>query len=282
MPAKRALISVYKKDGVVELAKGLASRGYEIVSTGGTADALAKASVKTLGVSEVTGFPEILDGRVKTLHPRIHGGILARRDDPRHMQALDEHGIAPRRRGGGEPLSVRGQGGEGRAVRGGGREHRHRRADHAARGGQELPRAWRWSWIPPTTRCCSSSSTATAASTPPRASTSRRRRSATPRATRRPSPATSRRSRRGDGGYAAAEAEERLPLPAEPLASRRCRTCATARTRTSARRSTATSARRCTRWPRRASCRARSSRSTTSSTSTRPGGWPSTSTTRPA
>ena len=95
MPAKRALISVYKKDGVVELAKGLASRGYEILSTGGTKDALAKASVKTLGVSEVTGFPEILDGRVKTLHPRIHGGLLARRDDPRHMQSLDEHGIVP-------------------------------------------------------------------------------------------------------------------------------------------------------------------------------------------
>lgn len=92
---RRALISVYKKDGVVELAKGLASRGYEILSTGGTKETLAKAGVKTLGVAEVTGFPEILDGRVKTLHPRIHGGLLARRDDPRHMKALEDHQIVP-------------------------------------------------------------------------------------------------------------------------------------------------------------------------------------------
>ncbi len=95
MLSKRALISVYKKDGVVELAKGLASRGFEILSTGGTKEVLAKAGVKTLSVSEVTGFPEILDGRVKTLHPRIHGGLLARRDDPRHMKALENHEIVP-------------------------------------------------------------------------------------------------------------------------------------------------------------------------------------------
>lgn len=93
MTKRRALISVYKKDGVVDLAKGLASRGFEILSTGGTKEALAKAGLKTLGVSEVTGFPEILDGRVKTLHPKIHGGLLARRDDATHMKALDDHGI---------------------------------------------------------------------------------------------------------------------------------------------------------------------------------------------
>jgi phosphoribosylaminoimidazolecarboxamide formyltransferase/IMP cyclohydrolase len=95
MDRKRALLSVYRKDGVVELARGLTQRGYELISTGGTADALRKAGVAVLGVSEVTGFPEILDGRVKTLHPKVHGGILARRDLPAHLAALSEQGIAP-------------------------------------------------------------------------------------------------------------------------------------------------------------------------------------------
>jgi len=92
--ARRALISVYRKDGIVELARGLTARGFEIVSTGGTADELRKARVKVTGVSEVTSFPEILDGRVKTLHPAIHAGILARRDDPAHRKALADHHIA--------------------------------------------------------------------------------------------------------------------------------------------------------------------------------------------
>jgi phosphoribosylaminoimidazolecarboxamide formyltransferase/IMP cyclohydrolase len=93
MSVRRALLSVYRKDGIVDLAKGLASRGFEIVSTGGTADALKKDGVKVVGVSQATGFPEILDGRVKTLHPAIHGGILARRDLPAHTKALAEHKI---------------------------------------------------------------------------------------------------------------------------------------------------------------------------------------------
>ena len=93
--SKRALISVFKKDGVADLARELALRGYEIVSTGGTAAELEAGKVKVLGVSKVTGFPEILDGRVKTLHPKIHGGILARRDLPEHQKALAEHGIPP-------------------------------------------------------------------------------------------------------------------------------------------------------------------------------------------
>ena len=79
MTARRALLSVYRKDGVVDLARGLTERGFEILSTGGTAAELKKARVKVTGVSKATGFPEILDGRVKTLHPKIHGGILARR-----------------------------------------------------------------------------------------------------------------------------------------------------------------------------------------------------------
>jgi len=92
---RRAIVSVYRKEGVVDLARGLAARGFEIVSTGGTAQELGKAGVKVTGVSEVTGFPEILDGRVKTLHPKVHAGILARRGVASHEQALREQGVAP-------------------------------------------------------------------------------------------------------------------------------------------------------------------------------------------
>ncbi len=93
MTVKRALLSVYRKEGLVDLAKGLVARGFEIVSTGGTADELQKAGVPVTGVSKATGFPEILDGRVKTLHPAIHGGILFRRDKPEHAEALAKHKI---------------------------------------------------------------------------------------------------------------------------------------------------------------------------------------------
>ena len=92
---RRAIISVYRKEGIVELARGLAERGFEIVSTGGTAQELAKEGVKVTGISEVTGFPEILDGRVKTLHPKVHAGILARRGVAAHEQSLREQGITP-------------------------------------------------------------------------------------------------------------------------------------------------------------------------------------------
>jgi phosphoribosylaminoimidazolecarboxamide formyltransferase/IMP cyclohydrolase len=95
MTVKRALLSVFRKDGIVELGRALAERGFEIVSTGGTAAELGKAKVPVLPVSKATGFPEILDGRVKTLHPQIHGGILARRDLPEHLSALAEHRIKP-------------------------------------------------------------------------------------------------------------------------------------------------------------------------------------------
>ena len=92
---RRAILSVYRKEGVVDLARGLVSRGFEIVSTGGTAEELAKAGVKVTSVSDVTGFPEILDGRVKTLHPKVHAGILARRGVAAHEKALKEQGITP-------------------------------------------------------------------------------------------------------------------------------------------------------------------------------------------
>ncbi len=89
----RALLSVSDKTGVVDLARGLVSRGFELVSTGGTARALADAGLAVMGVSEITGFPEMMDGRVKTLHPRLHGGILARRDHPEDLEAAEVHGI---------------------------------------------------------------------------------------------------------------------------------------------------------------------------------------------
>ncbi|SDX09402.1 phosphoribosylaminoimidazolecarboxamide formyltransferase / IMP cyclohydrolase [Marininema mesophilum] len=93
-PIRRALISVSDKTGVIELARTLASQGVEIVSTGGTKRQLAEAGIPVIGVSEVTGFPEILDGRVKTLHPRIHAGLLAVRDEESHRRQLKDWKIS--------------------------------------------------------------------------------------------------------------------------------------------------------------------------------------------
>ena len=89
----RALISVSDKTGIVEFAQQLAGLGVEIISTGGTAVALTKAGIPVIGIQDVTQFPEMLDGRVKTLHPAVHGGILARRDLPEHLETIDQHGI---------------------------------------------------------------------------------------------------------------------------------------------------------------------------------------------
>ncbi|TGO06240.1 bifunctional phosphoribosylaminoimidazolecarboxamide formyltransferase/IMP cyclohydrolase [Serinibacter arcticus] len=93
VPVRRALVSVYDKTGLVELATALSAAGVEIVSTGSTAATIAAAGVPVVGVEEVTGFPEMLDGRVKTLHPRVHAGILADRRLPEHVATLAEHGI---------------------------------------------------------------------------------------------------------------------------------------------------------------------------------------------
>jgi phosphoribosylaminoimidazolecarboxamide formyltransferase / IMP cyclohydrolase len=90
----RALISVSDKTGIVDLARSLHALGVQLLSTGGTAKLLAEEGLPVTEVAEVTGFPEMLDGRVKTLHPKVHGGLLARRDLPAHMAALKEHGIA--------------------------------------------------------------------------------------------------------------------------------------------------------------------------------------------
>lgn len=95
LPVRRALISVADKTGVVQFASALAARGAEILSTGGTAAALMKAGIAVKEVAAESGFPEILDGRVKTLVPHIHGALLARRDEPRHLEELAAHGITP-------------------------------------------------------------------------------------------------------------------------------------------------------------------------------------------
>lgn len=92
---RRALISVSDKTGAVEFAKELEALGYEVVSTGGTAKAIEKAGIAVTGVSDITGFPECLDGRVKTLHPMIHAGILAMRSNPEHMKQIEELGVTP-------------------------------------------------------------------------------------------------------------------------------------------------------------------------------------------
>lgn len=92
---KRALVSVTNKDGIVEFTKGLVELGFEIVSTGGTMKQLQDNNVPCISIDEVTGFPEMLDGRVKTLHPKVHGGLLFRRDLQEHVDTVKEHGIAP-------------------------------------------------------------------------------------------------------------------------------------------------------------------------------------------
>ncbi|HMK65665.1 MAG TPA: IMP cyclohydrolase [Thermodesulfobacteriota bacterium] len=95
MAEKKALISVTDKSGIVELAQELNKLGFEILSTGGTAKAIQAAGIPVTEVSAYTGFPEILDGRVKTLQPKIHGGILGRREDPNHQKQMKKLGIEP-------------------------------------------------------------------------------------------------------------------------------------------------------------------------------------------
>src|SRR6185437_2592847 len=95
VPIRRALISVSDKTGLVETARALAAAGVELVSTGGTKAAIAAAGLPVKDVAELTGFPEMMDGRVKTLHPIVHGGLLGVRDAPEHAAAMAEHGIGP-------------------------------------------------------------------------------------------------------------------------------------------------------------------------------------------
>ncbi|MBS0126321.1 bifunctional phosphoribosylaminoimidazolecarboxamide formyltransferase/IMP cyclohydrolase [Thetidibacter halocola] len=94
-PIRRALISVSDKTGLIDLAQALSARGVEILSTGGSAATIREAGIPVRDVSDVTGFPEMMDGRVKTLHPAVHGGLLALRDNPEHVAAMEQHGIGP-------------------------------------------------------------------------------------------------------------------------------------------------------------------------------------------
>ena len=234
-------------------------------------------------VSKATGFPEILDGRVKTLHPKIHAGILARRDAPEHVAALAKHGIAPIDVVVREPLPVRGQGREGRTF-----DEAVENIDiggptHGARRGQELPRTWRWWWTRPTT--------ALLLEQLDRERRHRRARRASyfaqkafrhTGALRGGDRRLLRPGRGARGGYVPAEADEtfpyRLSLTFEKVQDLRYG-------ENPHQRAAFYSDLGSTLYSRgrgRASCRARSSRSTTSSTSTPPGGWSPSSTSRPA
>ena len=134
---ERALISVSDKQGIVEFSRALAAMGVELVSTGGTAALLRDSNIPVKDVAELTGFPEMMDGRVKTLHPKIHGGILALRDNPEHVAKMKEHGIKPI-----DLVVVNLYPFEATVARGAGirrsrREHRHRRPKHGARRGEK-------------------------------------------------------------------------------------------------------------------------------------------------
>ena len=133
VPIRRALISVSDKAGLVPFAQALAASGAEILSTGGSAKALREAGVAVKEVSEHTGFPEILDGRVKTLLPQIHGGILGRRDNAEHLAQMTAARYRADRSGRGQSVSVRG--GAGRTMLR--REHRYRRPGADPRRGEE-------------------------------------------------------------------------------------------------------------------------------------------------
>ena len=90
---ERAIISVTDKSGIVDFAKSLSRLGVQIFSTGGTARTIREGGISVTDISDYTGFPEIMDGRVKTLHPKVHGGLLGRRDNPEHVRTMNEHGI---------------------------------------------------------------------------------------------------------------------------------------------------------------------------------------------
>ena len=133
----RALLSVSDKTGLIEFARALAGHGIDLVSTGGTAKAIAAAGLKVSDVSDLTGFPEMMDGRVKTLHPKVHGGLLAIRDNAEHAKAMKDHGIAPI-----DLLVVNlypfeATVDKGAGLRGLHREHRHRRPRDDPRRRQE-------------------------------------------------------------------------------------------------------------------------------------------------
>ena len=254
----RALLSVSDKTGLVEFARALAGYGVELISTGGTAKALKDAGLKVIDVAELTGFPEMMDGRVKTLHPKVHGGLLAIRGNKEHAAAMEQARHQADRSPGGESLSVRGNRRQRRRLRRLHREHRHRRAGDDPRRRQEPRRrdgggrAGRLRQGARRTRAAQRHDH--------RSSCGRNWR---PRPMRAPPP-TTRRSPTGSPTRCTTARRTTAPSAASC-----CSRCATARTRTRARRSTARPA-TASAWRPRASCRARSSPTTTSTTPTRP------------
>ena len=274
----RALLSVSNKDGLVELADGLRRRGLELVSTGGTARTLADAGLPVTSVSDVTRFPEMMDGRVKTLHPLIHGGILARRDHPDDLVAAERHGI-----GLVDVVVV----------------NLYPFVQTAARpdvpfealieqidiGGPSMVRAAAknfrtsssWS-IRPTTRWCSRHWTRQGGRPRPSASSWRARRLRTPRRTTPRLRPPSARSTPATATSSARRPATTPCLPGSCWTCPSCGTCATARTPIRRRRGTAAGARALARSK---CCRARNCRSPTCSTSTRPRASCSSSASRP-
>ena len=257
-PVTQALLSVSDKTGLVDFARGLARLGIKLLSTGGTAQTLAQAGIEVTEIGAYTGFPEMLDGRVKTLHPKVHAGILARRDEPAHRRgardARDSDDRSRRR----QPVSVPRNGREARLhARRGDREHRHRRADDGARRREELA-ARRRRRRPGRLR------------SPARRARGERTRALGADALRARAQGVlaygvlrwrdlelAHRARSGWRGG------RRFPT-ASTCRRSRCRTCATARIRTSGPHSIATSVPAPARSRRTASCRARISRTTTS------------------
>ena len=158
-PLRRALISVSDKAGLLDFAKGLSERGVELLSTGGTSKMLRDAGLSVRDVADLTGFPEMMDGRVKTLHPKVHGGLLALRDNAGHVAAMKEHGI--------EPIDLlvvnlypfEATVAKGRRLRHLRREYRHRRPRDDPRGGEKPRACGERSWIPRTTPRSSATST---------------------------------------------------------------------------------------------------------------------------
>ena len=275
-----ALISVSDKTGVVELARELAALGVTLLSTGGTAKLLADAGLAVTEVAEHTGFPEMLDGRVKTLHPTIHGGLLARRDSAEHMAALDG-ATASRRSTSWSSTSIRSRP---RSPRPAARSTTRSRTSTSAARRWCASAAKNWNDVAVLTDAVAV-----------------RRRARRAEGIRRgvAGDAVRARGRRLRPHRPVRRRDQRLPLVAHgperhrsraqansrsrpTAASSSCRTCATARTRTSAPRSTATCIRRRARSSPRRSCRARSSRTTTSPMPTRRGSASRASTRRPA
>ena len=228
---RRALLSVSDKTGLVDLGRGLVARGFELVSTGGTARALRDAGLPVTDVAAVTGSPEMLDGRVKTLHPRVHAGLLADRRLEDHRVPAHRGRHRPVRAGRGEPLPVRrGAGTPGDHDRRADRGDRHRRAVDGPRGGQE-PRQRRDRHVPrPLRRRAGGARHRGWAGRPVPAGAGRRG----VRPHRRVRRAHLDRAAAAAGGRGSARRTGRsVPGDRSASASRRSRRCATARTRTS-------------------------------------------------